>query len=177
MTDSPHRSGCPINLAVEVFGDKWSLIVLRDMMFGNRRHFREVLTQSLEGIASNILADRLKRLMDDGMISRADDPTHRQKAIYSLTEKSIALVPVFAQLGAWGRNWMPATEELSARSELLEHGGPIMWECFMSELRNIHLGAEHKGPSILEELQHAYEEAVARMRNEEEGEQTLSPPA
>jgi DNA-binding HxlR family transcriptional regulator len=164
MAETIHRSECPINLSLEVFGDKWSLLVLRDMIFGNRRHFREVLTQSLEGIASNILADRLKRLMDDGMITRADDPTHKQKAIYSLTEKSIALVPVFAQLGAWGRNWMPASEELSARSELLEHGGPIMWECFMSELRSIHLGTEHIGPSIVEELQRAYEETVARNR-------------
>jgi DNA-binding HxlR family transcriptional regulator len=165
MADSTHRSECPINLSLEVFGDKWSLLVLRDMIFGNRRHFREVLTQSLEGIASNILADRLKRLMDDGMITKADDPTHKQKAIYSLTEKSIALVPVFAQLGAWGSQWMPASEELSARSELLEHGGPIMWECFMSELRSIHLGTEHVGPSIHEELQRAYEETVARNQN------------
>src|SRR5690242_10552810 len=120
--ESDHRSGCPINLAVETFGDKWSLIILRDMMFGNRRHFREFLTGSLEGIASNILADRLKTLVTDGLISKSEDPTHKQKAIYSLTEKSIALVPVFAQLGAWGRRWMPASRELSVRAELLERG-------------------------------------------------------
>ena len=60
--DAGHRSGCPINLSLEVFGDRWSLIILRDMMFGGRRHFRELLTQSKEGISSNILADRLKML-------------------------------------------------------------------------------------------------------------------
>jgi DNA-binding HxlR family transcriptional regulator len=65
-----HRSGCPINLTLEILGDRWSLIVLRDMMFGNRRHFRELLTKSEEGIASNILADRLKRLMEEGLISK-----------------------------------------------------------------------------------------------------------
>ena len=59
----PARSGCPINMAVETFGDRWSLLVLRDVMFGNRRHFRELLAGSEEGIASNILADRLKRLV------------------------------------------------------------------------------------------------------------------
>src|ERR1700744_976794 len=57
------RSGCPINLALEVLGDRWSLIVIRDIMFGKRRHFRELLTHSQEGIASNILAARLKRLV------------------------------------------------------------------------------------------------------------------
>jgi DNA-binding HxlR family transcriptional regulator len=97
------RSGCPINLTLELLGDRWSLIVIRDMMFGNRRHFRELLSQSEEGIASNILSARLKRLLDLGMITKADDPTHKQKAIYSLTEKAIELVPVFAMLGAWGR--------------------------------------------------------------------------
>ncbi|HSX75557.1 MAG TPA: helix-turn-helix domain-containing protein, partial [Shinella sp.] len=63
------RSGCPINLTLEILGDRWSLIVLRDMMFGNRRHFRELLTKSEEGIASNILADRLRRLVDEGLVS------------------------------------------------------------------------------------------------------------
>src|SRR5262245_11014584 len=83
------RSGCPINLTLEVLGDRWSLIVIRDMMFGNRRHFRELQSQSMEGIASNILADRLKRLVEAGLLTRADDPSHKQKAIYSLTEKAI----------------------------------------------------------------------------------------
>jgi DNA-binding HxlR family transcriptional regulator len=118
MNDDAHRSGCPINLTLEVFGDKWSLLIIRDMMFGNRRHFRELLSRSEEGIASNILADRLKRLMEEGMITRADDPSHKQKAIYSLTEKAIQLVPVFAQIGAWGRRHLPVSEELSIRAEL-----------------------------------------------------------
>lgn len=161
---SEHRSGCPINLAVEVFGDKWSLIILRDMMFGNRRHYREFLTGSLEGIASNILADRLKKLAADGMITKTDDPSHKQKSVYSLTEKSIALVPVFAQLGAWGRRWMPASPELSIRGELLEQGGPKMWQDFMDELRWIHLGTapSRNRPSVLGQLQKAYEDRVAQ---------------
>ena len=56
-----HRSGCPINLTLEMLGDRWSLIVIRDIMFGNRRYYRELLNNSEEGIASNILADRLKK--------------------------------------------------------------------------------------------------------------------
>lgn len=158
----PHRSGCPINLSVEVFGDRWSLIILRDMMFGNKRHFRELLSNSMEGIASNILADRLKRLTEEGMITRADDPSHKQKAIYSLTEKAIQLVPVFAMIGAWGRRHLPASEELSIRARLLEEGGPRMWDDFMDELRHIHLGAPAAKRSVVGELRRAYEETVAR---------------
>lgn len=156
------RSGCPINLTLEILGDRWSLIVLRDMMFGNRRHFRELLTKSEEGIASNILADRLRRLVDEGLVSKADDPSHKQKALYSLTEMGIALVPVFAMMGAWGRRFLPVTEDLSIRAELLEEGGPALWAAFMEELRAIHLGAPRPLRSVFGELQAAYAATVAR---------------
>jgi DNA-binding HxlR family transcriptional regulator len=159
------RSGCPINLTLEVVGDKWSLLVIRDMIFGNRRHFRELLTKSEEGIASNILADRLKRLVEQGIISKADDPTHKQKSIYSLTERGIALLPILAQMSVWGRKYLPVTEELSIRAQLLEEGGPKLWAEFMEELRETHLGAKRRkkaGPSVAERLRRAYEAVVAR---------------
>ena len=157
------RSGCPINLSLEVFGDRWSLIILRDMIFGGRRHFRELLNGSMEGIASNILADRLK-LMELGMLTKADDPSHKQKAIYSLTEMAITLVPILAHLGAWGRVWLPVSDELSIRAELLEKGGQPMWDKFMDELRHEHLGIPLdaiSGPSVRATLQAAYEAVVA----------------
>jgi len=157
-----HRSGCPINLTLEVLGDRWSLIVIRDIMFGNRRHFRALQAGSQEGIASNILADRLKRLTEAGLLSRRDDPSHRQKAIYSLTEPAIQLVPLLAMMGAWGRRHQPVSEALSIRAELLEKGGAPLWEAFMDELRVLHLGAPAKGPSVLAGLQAAYEAVVAR---------------
>jgi DNA-binding HxlR family transcriptional regulator len=140
--DEPHRSGCPINLTLEILGDRWSLIVIRDIMFGNRRNFRELLQNSPEGIASNILADRLRRLLDKGLLTREDDPTHKQKAIYSLTEMAIDLVPLFAHMGAWGRKHLPVSEELSIRAEHLEDGGPALWDDFMDELRAKHLGKQ-----------------------------------
>lgn len=157
------RSGCPINLSLEVFGDRWSLIVIRDIMFGNRRHFRELLSQSEEGIASNILSARLKNLLELGMVTKADDPTHKQKAIYSLTEKAIALVPVFAVLGSWGRRYLPVSRELAIRAQLLEEGGPEMWEAFMEELRTMHLGTPAKpgARSVFAELRAAYERVLA----------------
>jgi len=162
--ETMHRSGCPINLTLEVLGDRWSLIIIRDIMFGNRRHYRELLNQSEEGIASNILADRLKRLVEKGLLSRRDDPSHRQKAIYSLTEPAIQLVPLLAQMGAWGRRHTPVSEELSIRAEVLEEGGPPLWEDFMAELRTLHLGTPAAGTAVLDRLQAAYQEVVARKK-------------
>ena len=156
-----NRSGCPINLTLEILGDRWSLIIIRDMMFGNRRHFRDLLTNSEEGIASNILADRLKRLLEKGLITRTDDPSHKQKGLYSLTEMGISLVPVFAMMGAWGRRYLPVTRELSIRAELLEKGGSDLWNAFMAELRFMHLGAPQPDRSVFGELQEAYEAVVA----------------
>ncbi|MDP5279769.1 helix-turn-helix domain-containing protein [Sphingomonas sp. DG1-23] len=162
--DEP-RSGCPINLALEVLGDRWSLVIVRDMMFGNRRHFRVLLRESTEGIASNILADRMKRLEAAGLISRADDPSHKQKTLYSLTEKAIQLLPLLVTMGAWGRKHLPVTPELAIRNRLLEEGGPEMWERFMAELRATHLGATPPpGPSVADRLQAAYRELAGAER-------------
>jgi DNA-binding HxlR family transcriptional regulator len=160
--DTAHRSGCPINLTLETLGDRWSLIVIRDVMFGNRRHYRELLNRSEEGIASNILANRLKKLIEAGLLTRRDDPSHAQKGIYSLTEPAIQLVPLLAQMAAWGRRHQPASEELSIRAQLLEEGGPPMWDAFMDELRSIHLDTNPTERSVFAELQAAYEAVVAR---------------
>jgi DNA-binding HxlR family transcriptional regulator len=159
----PHtgRSGCPINLTLEQLGDRWSLIVIRDVMFGNRRSYGDLLAHSEEGIASNILADRLKRLTAGGLLSRTADPSHRQKGVYSLTEASIELVPLLAHLGAWGRRHTAPSRELSVRAELLERGGPPLWAAFMQELRHLHLGARKPRRSVFGELQAAYERALA----------------
>jgi DNA-binding HxlR family transcriptional regulator len=166
------RSGCPINLTMEVLGDRWSLVVIRDMMFGNRRHYRDLLTHSMEGIASNILAARLQKLLELGLITRTGDPSHKQKGIYSLTEMAIQLVPVLAQIGAWGIRHLPVSEELSIRAQILEDGGAPLWNDFMDELRSIHLVPPEQlsqmmnalpGPeSVRARLQAAYEAAVER---------------
>ena len=154
------RSGCPINLSVEVLGDKWSLVVLRDVMFGNLRTYRDLHGHSLEGIATNILAARLRHLEDEGFITAAADPGHKQRTIYSLTEKAIALVPVMAALGSWGVRYQPADPTFAARSVLLEEGGPGMWDAFRAELRHLHLGAPKPARSVLAELNAAYQRAV-----------------
>ena len=88
-------------------GDKWSLLIIRDMMFGNRRHFRELLTKSEEGISSNILADRLKTLLEQGIITRERRSQPQAEGIYSLTEQGIELLPILAQMSGWGLQISP----------------------------------------------------------------------
>lgn len=161
------RSGCPINLSLEIFGDRWTLLVLRDMIFSGARHFRELLA-SREGISSNILAARLDMLVEQGLLTRADDPSHKQKVIYSLTQPAIELMPVLVQMGAWGARNLSPDPESAARSNALTAGGPAMWETYMDELREAHLGQGTRlhpapdGPTVGELL----EVAVAAAREQ-----------
>lgn len=156
------RSGCPINLATEALGDRWSMVLLRDVIFGDQRTFRAILDNSLESIATNILAARLKSLVAGGFLTAAPDPAHKQRTIYSLTEQSIALVPALVALGAWGRAFLPTTPELSAPNKVLAEGGAPLQEVFMDELRERHLGRpfQHEGPRPSTLLREAYEEAL-----------------
>jgi DNA-binding HxlR family transcriptional regulator len=155
------RSGCPINLSLEIFGDRWTLLVLRDVVFGGARHFRELLG-GVERISSNILADRLAVLVGHGLLSRADDPSHKQKVTYSLTERAIDLVPVLVQLSSWGVRHLPVGDAYAARAEVLAAGGPPLWETFMDELRETHLGPGARrrpapgGPTVAARLEAAY---------------------
>ncbi len=139
MTTSHFRSGCPINLGLEVFGDKWTLLIIRDIMFAAKRHFREFLASD-EAISSNILADRLTMLVQAGILTRAEDPSHRLKAIYSLTEKGIDLLPILAQISRWSRTYMPVDPALAATGEARDRAGPMAVEQQMAALRAIHLG-------------------------------------
>ena len=165
------RSGCPINLSLEIFGDRWTLLVLRDVIFAGARHFREFLG-GVERISSNILADRLAVLVEHGLLTRTGDPSHKQKVTYSLTEQAIELVPVLAQLSAWGVRHLPVDEDYAARAEVLTTGGPPLWEAFMDELRETHLGPQARrgtapdGPTIAARMEAAYTASVRNRRSE-----------
>lgn len=99
-----------------------------------------------------------KHLQTEGLITVAADASHKQKKNYSLTEKAIQLVPIIAQLGAWGAKHTASTSELSIRASLLADGGPPLWEDFMKELRHLHLAEpiDPNVPSVLEKLDAAY---------------------
>ncbi|NHA70204.1 winged helix-turn-helix transcriptional regulator [Phycicoccus flavus] len=156
------RSGCAINAAVEALGDQWSVLVLRDIAFGDRRYFRELLTGSEEGIASNMLADRLRRLVDAGLLTR-EDAARGQRVRYSLTEAGIRTLPVLYALGNWGLDWRSGTPALRTRQEVMRAAGPQFVEDLMDELRVRHLGAAPTvtdGPTPSERLRAAYEAAL-----------------
>ena len=99
--DSDHcRSNCPINFILETFGDRWTLLVIRDLMFHGKRHYGDLLASD-EGISTNILADRLQRLEQDGVIEKKIDPGNRSRSIYRLTQKGKDLLPVMLEITAW----------------------------------------------------------------------------
>ena len=112
-----------------MLGDRWSLLIIRDLMFRGFRTYKELL-ESEEGIATNILADRLKRLEDYGIISTEPDATDRRKLIYRLTAKGIDLAPVLVELILWGARY----EDTAAPPALLRKMEKQRTE-FISELR------------------------------------------
>lgn len=110
VTTTPpgRQSGCPISFSLDIFGDRWTLLVLRDLFINGKRRFQE-LRASDEKIASNILADRLRRLEADGIIVKARDPEDGRKFLYTGTDKGMALLPVLLEIAAWGAVHDPDT--------------------------------------------------------------------
>lgn len=108
------------------------------MIFTGRRRFRELLRGSDEKITSSILANRLERLLAARIVSREDDPGHKQKAIYCLTEKGIDLVPALATIGLWGTEHCDADPEKAEVAHGLDYQMPPSWLQLMSELRTQH---------------------------------------
>lgn len=102
-------SGCPIDFALELFGDRWTLLVVRDLLVRRKRHFREMMASD-EGIATNILTDRLKKLERWGVIERRTDQANRRQIVYSLTQKGLDLAPVLVEIAIWSARYDPHTK-------------------------------------------------------------------
>jgi DNA-binding HxlR family transcriptional regulator len=110
------RSGCPVNVSLERFGDRWSLLLIRDMMVRGYKTFKE-FQQSGEGIATNILSDRLERLQAAGIVTTEADDKDGRRVLYRLTEKGIDLAPVMLELLIWAARH----EETAAPCEVMAH--------------------------------------------------------
>ena len=95
------RSDCPISCVLDLIGDKWTLLVLRDMMFFNKRQFFEFL-ESPEKISTNILTDRLHKLEQSGVIAKEPYSSHRYRFAYHVTETGLELKPILTEIGKWG---------------------------------------------------------------------------
>ncbi len=116
MPKNQLRSSCPINFALEIFGDKWTLLIVRDIVYAGKRTHGEFL-KSDERIATNILADRLARLECQGILTKAADPKDKRREIFSLTEQGLALIPLLLDLQSWSNAFGPAYISRSASLE------------------------------------------------------------
>lgn len=103
------RSHCPVNYALEMFGDRWSLLILRDIVFRGKRTYGEFL-RSEEGFATNILAARLEHLLSVGILQKEDHGSDGRKDVYSLTEKGLDLIPVLYEMVLWSEKYDPLSE-------------------------------------------------------------------
>ncbi|HKX18259.1 MAG TPA: helix-turn-helix domain-containing protein [bacterium] len=103
------RSRCPVSLALDAIGDKWSLLILRDITLREKRRYHEFLN-SEEGISTNILADRLARLERQGLISKSADPDDRRQFVYAPTQKGLDLLPVVFEMARWSLKYSRAAD-------------------------------------------------------------------
>lgn len=113
MKTTERRSTCPINYSVEIFGDKWMLLLLRDIMFNGKNSFLE-FRASDEKISSAVLTEKLNILLNEGIVSKVTSPKNASKFLYLITDKGIELVPVMVEILKWGSRYNP-------------DGGPKTW--------------------------------------------------
>jgi len=112
------RSTCPLANALDILGDRWTLLVLRDLVFYGKREFNEFLNGG-EGIATNVLAERLERLCCSGLVTRHDHPTNGKKYVYRATRKGIDLIPTMVELVLWSERHLPEVKVPRERLEPL----------------------------------------------------------
>jgi DNA-binding HxlR family transcriptional regulator len=114
------RSRCPISYALDRVGDKWSLLIVRDLMFRGKETYGEFLNSG-DGIATNVLADRLKCLESDGIIERSRDPGNKRRYLYRLTEKGLDLAPMLLETIRWSAKYDTDTGTPKELLDLLEN--------------------------------------------------------
>lgn len=110
------RSNCPVSNSLDIWGDKWSLLIIRDLMFAKECTYGDFL-KSPEGIATNILASRLLALEENKLIEKLDHPESKAKVLYRLTKKGIDLLPVMVEINLWAEKYFPIPAE---RKEMLK---------------------------------------------------------
>ena len=113
MSKAKKRSDCPVSCSLDIWGDKWSLLIVRDLLYTKQRTYGDFL-KSAEGIATNILAARLLALEENGMIAKFDHPDSKAKVLYRLTRKGIDLLPVMVEINLWAEKYFTIPEDRKA---------------------------------------------------------------
>jgi len=121
MDTTKKRSECPISCSLDIFGDKWSLLIIRDMMFFNKSTYGDFL-KSAEGIATNILASRLQGLEENKLIEKLEHPDSKAKVLYKLTQKSIDLLPLIVEIYLWAEKYFDIPAELKTLLKEAKNG-------------------------------------------------------
>ncbi len=126
MASPPPRSTCPITCALDLLGDRWTLVVLRDLLLGGRTSFSEFAAS--EGIASNVLSDRLSRLEREGVVVRERDPADGRRRRYLPTEKGRTLIPILLELAVWGSDHAGGTAHAAMVDRARENRAALVAE-------------------------------------------------
>ena len=113
MADRKKRSDCPVSCSLDIWGDKWSLLIVRDLMFSKQCTYGDFL-KSDEKIATNILASRLQTLEENGIIIKSDHPDSKAKVLYKLTQKGIDLLPLMIEINLWAEKYYTIPAEQKA---------------------------------------------------------------
>ena len=135
MPDQKKRSDCPVSCTLDVFGDKWSLLIIRDLMFTKSCTYGD-FQKSEEKIATNILASRLKALEENGVIRKSQHPESKAKVLYTLTEKGIDLLPLIVEINLWGDKYFEIPKQLEAVIAEIKEDKPGFISRKMSELKD-----------------------------------------
>ena len=116
METTKKRSDCPLSCSLDIFGDKWSLLIIRDLLFFKKSTYNDFL-KSAEGIATNILASRLKALEENGLIEKLEHPDSKAKILYRLTQKGIDLLPILMEVYSWAGKYLTIPADIKATIE------------------------------------------------------------
>ena len=135
MKKQLQRSNCPINFSLETFGDSWSLLIIRDIVFWGKKTYGEFL-ESKEGIASNILAARLRHLVEMGLLRKLPNPKDRRQSLYQLTDKGLDLIPMLLEMAGWATRNDPHTSSPRAFVEYIYAHREDMFKLIRETVQN-----------------------------------------
>ena len=128
------RSHCPISSALDIVGDKWSLLVIRDIMLSGKNNYNEFL-KSEEGIATNILADRLLMLEETGILFKEKYPENKAKILYGLTDKGIDLLPVLLEIILWSDKYLAISDQARNFALALQNDKEVIMKGVLESLK------------------------------------------
>jgi DNA-binding HxlR family transcriptional regulator len=130
------RSDCPISCSLDVWGDRWSLLIIRDLMFKKECTYGDFL-KAEEKIATNILASRLQTLEENGIIMKLDHPDSKAKVLYKLTEKGIDLLPIMIEINIWANKYFSLPEDRKAIIKEVKKGKEKFIKSWIKELKKV----------------------------------------